>query len=292
MPHGNPEHKGRSEQGYIGRDVHYMQGTALQIAVSTLTIIAGVTIIGLATWFALDLRRAMRRFGPGGALLIRRARQQRALQSIDGTPVDRLVVLALGGNAAAQYRLGNLYAEGRGLPRDEAKAVVWYQKAAAADFIDAQYCLALHYDSARGVSQDFEQARLWYEKAALGGHDRAQCNLAVLFSLGRGTSRNLMQAAYWWVNSAAQGNKQALENLAWLADQNGEVLSVEDRAALSGFRHSADQGDANALLLLGWLSHIGFAMPQSSDEARRYLERAQTNGHLFAHNLLAQLTSS
>jgi hypothetical protein len=34
------------------------------------------------------------------------------------------------GDAAAQYNLGNLYLEGRGMPQDDAKALKWFRRAA------------------------------------------------------------------------------------------------------------------------------------------------------------------
>lgn len=38
--------------------------------------------------------------------------------------------LAKQGNADAQYKLGVMYSEGKGIPKDDSKAVYWYRKAA------------------------------------------------------------------------------------------------------------------------------------------------------------------
>ena len=42
------------------------------------------------------------------------------------------------GDLAAQYNLGIMYAEGRGVPQDDAEAVAWFRRAAEQGHIDAQ----------------------------------------------------------------------------------------------------------------------------------------------------------
>ena len=45
------------------------------------------------------------------------------------------------GSTYAQYRLGSMYENGEGVPKDAAKSVEWYQKAAAQGNPNAQYAL-------------------------------------------------------------------------------------------------------------------------------------------------------
>ena len=60
--------------------------------------------------------------------------------------------LARGGDAAAQYSLGNTYRRGQGVARDDAEAVRWYRKAADQGNASAQYLLGVMYDGGRGVT--------------------------------------------------------------------------------------------------------------------------------------------
>ena len=73
---------------------------------------------------------------------------------------------AAAGDATAQFELGFIYAEGRGVAQDYAQARVWWEKAATQGHVDAQYNLGNFYNDGRGVPQDFAKAREWYEKAA------------------------------------------------------------------------------------------------------------------------------
>src|SRR5512139_2460474 len=47
--------------------------------------------------------------------------------------------LAQEGNAVAQYRLGTLYAEGKGVEQNDATAFMWMERAARQGDADAQY---------------------------------------------------------------------------------------------------------------------------------------------------------
>lgn len=73
------------------------------------------------------------------------------------------------GNASAQGALGTMYANGLGVPKDTAKAVEWIQKGAAQGDADAQYNLALMYYKGEGVSKDMVRAYAWHNLAASHG---------------------------------------------------------------------------------------------------------------------------
>lgn len=71
--------------------------------------------------------------------------------------------LAEQGNASAQFNLGLMYHEGRGIEKDGKQAAYWYGKAAEAGVLDAQFNLALLYEAGGGVPQDYYEAvKLYY----------------------------------------------------------------------------------------------------------------------------------
>ena len=72
---------------------------------------------------------------------------------------------AIRGNAIAQFRLGLFYAEGRGVPQDDSRAVGWYRAAAEQGLAIAQNNLGWMYQEGRGVPQDYAEAIKWYLKA-------------------------------------------------------------------------------------------------------------------------------
>ena len=64
---------------------------------------------------------------------------------------ERLRRAADQGNADAQFNLGVMYAEGRGVPRDDAEAARWYRCAADQGEAAAQFNLGLMYAKGEGV---------------------------------------------------------------------------------------------------------------------------------------------
>jgi TPR repeat protein len=70
-----------------------------------------------------------------------------------------------------------MYANGEGVPKDAAKAVEWYRKAAEQGNAHAQFNLARMYDVGEGVPKDTAKAVEWHRKAAEQGHEDARRKL-------------------------------------------------------------------------------------------------------------------
>lgn len=87
--------------------------------------------------------------------------------------LDTLRERAEQGDADAQHSLGFMYLEGRGVPRDDARAVAWYEKAAEQGNAKAQYNLGVMYGNGRGVPQDYARAHMWWNLAAALGDEGA-----------------------------------------------------------------------------------------------------------------------
>lgn len=78
------------------------------------------------------------------------------------------------GDATAQFAVGIAYANGKGAPKDDAKAVEWYRKAAEQGYADAQYNLGVMYANGDGVPRDLVRAYVWFNLAAAQGDEDAQ----------------------------------------------------------------------------------------------------------------------
>ncbi len=91
----------------------------------------------------------------------------------------------------AQYNLGFMYANGRGVTQDDASALLWYERAAAQGDVDAQYIVAERYQSGRGAPADINQAIGWYQRALEQGHARAGYQLAHYYLQGLGVKHSV-----------------------------------------------------------------------------------------------------
>ncbi len=113
--------------------------------------------------------------------------------------LEALRALAEQGDATAQYTLGNMYADGEGVPEDLVEAVRWYRLAAEQGGAEAQYnlgvlYLGIMYEDGRGVPEDLVEAVRWFRLAAEQGGAEAQYNLGVLYATGQGVPQDNAEA--------------------------------------------------------------------------------------------------
>lgn len=119
--------------------------------------------------------------------------------------MDRLAPLAKFGDTDAQFWLGQMYAFGLGISRDEEKALQWFRRAAKWASVEsdkaapAAYYVAIEFVEGAAVQKDDEQARKWLKIAAEGGSDKAAKQLGQAYAEGKlGLSRDVKQAEYWF----------------------------------------------------------------------------------------------
>jgi len=67
-----------------------------------------------------------------------------------------------------------MYRDGRGVDKDEVRAVNWYRLAAEQGYSDAQVNLGLMYEEGLGVLKDEMEAISWYCRAAEQGDSDGQ----------------------------------------------------------------------------------------------------------------------
>jgi len=73
----------------------------------------------------------------------------------------------------------------------------------------AQFNLGVLYDQGKGVSQDYGEAMKWYYKAAEQGLPQAQVNLGILYEEGQGVKPDFVRAYFWYALAESQGDGQA-----------------------------------------------------------------------------------
>jgi TPR repeat protein len=105
--------------------------------------------------------------------------------------------LAESGDATAQYRLGVMYAEGKGVAPNNVEAARWFERAALQGDASAQYDLGASYAEGIGVPKDNAAAAKWFRRAADQGFPLAQLNLGLLYASGVGVPQDNVEAMKW-----------------------------------------------------------------------------------------------
>jgi TPR repeat protein len=112
--------------------------------------------------------------------------------------------LAESGDPTAQYFLGFLHHEGKGVPKNYSKAAKWYRMAAEQGFAQAQANLGIMYLKSTEVPQDYSEAAKWLRKAADQGHPTAQYELGLMYTKGAGVPQDYVRAHMWFNLAASQ----------------------------------------------------------------------------------------
>ena len=141
--------------------------------------------------------------------------------------------LADEGNVEAMFCVGRMYANGFGVPMDDALALKWYGLAAGEGHSEALYNLALMYANGWGVDMNDVPAAGYYRLAAGFGWVPAQTAMGFCYKHGAGVERDLVKAHMWFDVAAQNGDVSAASERDNLADRlSEEELQVAHQSAV------------------------------------------------------------
>lgn len=140
--------------------------------------------------------------------------------------------LAGSGNAEAQYRLGNMYFFGTGVPQDYAKAVDQYAKAAVQGHAAAQAMLGNQLQRGLGVPRDDFSGLMWFQRSAEQGNLDGQLLLSGAYHYGWGTKPDLALAYKWVLLAVATAPMYRVDLQAVERDATEEERTVGRKLAL------------------------------------------------------------
>lgn len=207
-----------------------------------------------------------------------------------GESVQELRASAQGGDAVAAYKLGLVRLHGLGgSPADPRDAARWLQMAADAGLPWAQYRLAELYRDGKGVRRDPGRAIALTMDAAAQGHALAAYNLGISHLNGDGVMRDEREAARLLAVAAEQNVPEAKYNLAlmYFRGQGGQVRLYE---ALQLMRSAAEAGSLQAQAAVGRLYLTGLdTMGQDLNEATTWLSIAAGRGDQESQRLLDEI---
>ncbi len=131
------------------------------------------------------------------------------------TPVQRTVAdtrkLAEQNDPVSEYALSQMYAKGTGVPKREAEALAWLERAAEHGNAEAQYEFGMALREGRDVVQDYQGAFRWLQLASENGNVRAQYELGYMYRVGMGVPTDNVKAYFWFNLAAARGNAEAIQ---------------------------------------------------------------------------------
>lgn len=197
------------------------------------------------------------------------------------------------GYPTALYQLGELFEQGRGLPKNMDSALQWYLKAALEGYQPAERKImeytqqqwgkasqreGIHYAEILFILKQYSVAKQWYEKLSENGDGEAMCRLGDLYSLGLGFSVDVKKGMEWYRKSADLGNPRGMFNMAAILDK-AEPTPENKAAALRYYMASAQAGYASSMVNLGRKYEKGEQVEQSDQKAMDWYVKAAQAGH-------------
>jgi TPR repeat protein len=140
--------------------------------------------------------------------------------------------LAEQGHAGSQFGLGSLYANGWGVPLDDAKALEWYERAANQGHAEAAYNIGVMYQNGWGVEQSDAEALRWIQMSAEGGHAPAHRALGDMYAGGIGVVADPVQACKWFATGEALGDSESSFDRSEL-EMNMQATEISAAAELA-----------------------------------------------------------
>ena len=193
------------------------------------------------------------------------------------------------GNADAEAWLGAVLLD-RGRTRD---AVPMLQHAANAGSAEGAHRLALLYaQGADGLPRDDARALALFEKAAATGHVRAEINAGMLYLYGRGAPKDVMKARAWLEKAAASNDPYALYALGRAMDESQDAALADPVRAADLYKRAALQGHTFAALRYGLALAEGNGVRKDLIAAQPWLLYAEKYGVPEASLAMGDLAAS
>jgi len=204
---------------------------------------------------------------------------------------------AEGGDASAQYNLALMYERGEGVPRDYREAVRWLKAGADQNLVPAIVDLAefsLEPPDSK-IPRDTAKAVEYYEKAASLGSVVAQVRLGTIFTKGLPGKVDYEEAANWYRKAADQNDPDGELGLG-VSYALGRGVPVDFEEARRLLSAAANRGQVEAQYDLAIMCEEGQGAPADRDMAARYYEMAADRGMVKAQYrygvMLAKSTES
>jgi len=142
----------------------------------------------------------------------------------------------------AAWVLAQLYKAGKGVTKDEAKALKWHKRAAKYGSVKSQEHLISYYFSVRN---DWEKGAFWAFKAAKNGSDLAMSSLGLFFE----QAGDYEKAAKWYQKGADSKGANSMFYLA-LMYHKGVWYHKDEIKALFWFKKASSLGHKKAQTFL------------------------------------------
>jgi uncharacterized protein len=192
-----------------------------------------------------------------------------------------LLSQAESGDREAQYWVGQVWQEGRLVPKDSDVSAEWMLRSAEQGYAPAQEIVGMMYMGPKG---DYGKADMWLRRAAEQGNAEAQSWLGAAYEQGRIGTTDYREAFKWLRKAAEQGQSDAQVSLGQMYE-DGEYVPQNYALAAKWYRKAAEHvpnlgGAGVGRNNLGLLYLSGLGVPKNYVLAYMWFALAYTDTNL------------
>jgi len=196
---------------------------------------------------------------------------------------------AAAGDGRSLTLMGFFHATGKaGVTKDFKQAQELLFKAVAQDYVPAMSFLAHYYVTGDiGLARDDAEGLNWYRKAAERGDGGAMVNIGFAYEKGmHGLPQNDGLALQWYRKAAALDETRAMSNIGVFTESGRGGIPKDEAAASEWYRKAAELGDELAQFNLANNYRTGRGVPRDETQAVLWYRKAAANGNAKAQAYL------
>jgi hypothetical protein len=193
--------------------------------------------------------------------------------------MPKLMDMAEVGDRQAQLLVGNLLATTRLGPRNFSESMKWHMPGAKAGYSVMEFLIGARNQKGNGVPKNDAAAMEWYQKAATQGHPGAINNVGWMHGNGRaGGGENGEKASEMYLKAAQRGNDVSQNNIAMrLFDGSG--IEQDKEKAFMWHKRSAENDNGRGQYFLALRYDTGEGTEPNLEKAVYWYKRAAENDH-------------
>lgn len=207
---------------------------------------------------------------------------------------------ALQGYVSSLNSLGVAYKEGKGVDKNEIKAVIFFKAAIDQGSVDAKpnkdtidlgsvaaakLNLGSCYEDGIGVLKDAKEAIIYYQEAAEWGYAPAQENLGRCYEFGIGVIKDVRIAFLWYKLAAEQGESSA-QCAVGNCYRNEIGIQKDLHQAFIWYQKAARQEDPEGQYKLAHCYHYGIGIKKDVNKAFLGYQKAAEQKYSLAQSCL------
>ena len=193
--------------------------------------------------------------------------------------IDLLKRAARHGSGNAYYTMGNLYYEGKYLPKDDKKAYENWEKAVELKYYETASNLAYAYIEGVGCEKDESKGIELYKLAADNGSGFAAYKLYFCYANGVwGVKKDIEVAKKYLFKAAEYGDAWGCYNLGRHYYLGTEYVTKDVGQAFVYIKKAADMGLVDACNSLSYLYENGIGVDKDPQKAKEYRDKTIADG--------------